>query len=165
MLCVWVYQVNLSALNPWKEGFVEQEYIFSAHIIQRTHCATYDILFKLPPPLGSKNGLVSQQNRIKSCVNGRLAAPHRNFSQVFFTCCFSIRERVLEKCYFSYLWDIEDRGLCGQRLCGHDFVDSGFEDRPYLIFVIFSPPTQFFTKKFSTQKRVNCAKTDLTKTA
>ena len=118
MLCVWVYQVNLSALNPWKEGFVEQEYIFSAHIIQCTHCATYDILFKLPPPLGSKNGLVSQQNRIKSCVNGRLAAPHRNFSQVFFTCCFSIRERVLEKCYFSYLWDIEDRGLCGQRLCG-----------------------------------------------
>ena len=32
----------------------------------------------------------------------------------------------------------------------------------YLIFVIFSPPTQFFTKIFSTQKR---AKTDLTKTA
>ena len=35
----------------------------------------------------------------------------------------------------------------------------------YLIFVIFSPPTQFFTKIFSTQKRVNRAKTDLTKTA
>ena len=29
----------------------------------------------------------------------------------------------------------------------------------------FSPPTQFFTKIFSTQKRVNRAKTDLTKTA
>ena len=37
--------------------------------------------------------------------------------------------------------------------------------RPYLIFVIFSPPTQFLTKFFSTQKRVNHAKTDLTKTA
>ena len=35
----------------------------------------------------------------------------------------------------------------------------------YLIFVIFSPPTQFFTKNFSTQKRVNRVKTDLTKTA
>jgi len=35
----------------------------------------------------------------------------------------------------------------------------------HLIFVIFSPPSQFFAKFVSTQKRVNRAKTDLTKTA
>ena len=42
---------------------------------------------------------------------------------------------------------------------GHD--DNDDNEDAYLIFVIFSPHTQFFDNFFSTQKRVNRDKTDL----